>query len=264
MVAVRQRVIEDYYSVVCSMEALGGEGETERTVRDGQELLFEQGKACRACPDVNNSGSNSECTVTDFELDMDVDMLQFEGLPDLPTFDVYEVEFDPQEAGPPAPLDRMTRLDIPGMRDEPDPGLVAAGEGRARRRSAHNERWSVKRADQLRRGLKWDMSIPFEDLSLDQLNDLLSNLFARVTKYNKELYPSSSIKNLMNSFSRVIRNAHLKKALNGGVAAVDKHFNIKNHPAFLRTAEVINVAIQKSAGEGVNQKTKKVIFSFEC
>lgn len=76
----------------------------------------------------------------------------------------------------------QVEVSLPGLRLLPDPVLEEAGKGLEKLPSAQNDQWAVRRADGLRKGMGWDMSLAFGDLPLVQVDELLSNYFARAVK----------------------------------------------------------------------------------
>ncbi|CAM6090480.1 unnamed protein product [Calypogeia fissa] len=154
--------------------------------------------------------------------------------------------------------DLALAVTIPGLRALPDPNLVEAGRGEERQPTEHNDKWAMRRADSLRDALKWDMRIPLGDLSLSQLDELLSHLFSRAVKVDGNTYPSSTLMNLMNCYNRIVRRSSELRAVKGLGNLVDKDFNINNHPSFTKTRMVLRAAIKKSAKDGVNKRRNKV------
>lgn len=47
----------------------------------------------------------------------------------------------------------------------------------------HNDSWALTNANELRGQLSWDSSIPLKDLSLQELDVLIGDLFSRVVKW---------------------------------------------------------------------------------
>jgi hypothetical protein len=113
----------------------------------------------------------------------------------------------------------------------PDPELLAASLGQAAQKSANNDCWALLRANQLREKLGWDMSIPLGEVPFKKLDELLSILLTMVRNKKGDLYPSATINNLLNSFSRILRQASELRAVEGRWQALE-NFNILRHFEF--------------------------------
>lgn len=128
-----------------------------------------------------------------------------------------------------------------------------------RERSEHNDNWALKRANLLRSQLGWEVNIPLGDLPLEQLDELFSTLFARVTKMDGTIYPGASLMNMLNAFNPMIRRASEIRSVKGDRSSlVDKEFTINSHPMFAKTYMVMKTTLTKGGKQGANKKRKKV------
>ncbi|CAM6081530.1 unnamed protein product [Calypogeia fissa] len=142
------------------------------------------------------------------------------------------------------PLPECVELSLPGLRAIPDKALVEAGRGEEKSPSKCSDKWALKRANTLRKGLGWDMSTDLGDLPLKQLDQLFNNLFSRVVKKDGTPYPSATLMGMMNAFNRIIRRASEKRSLRGSDYLVDRDFNINRHVAFTKTRMVLKATVR--------------------
>jgi hypothetical protein len=198
------------------------------------------------------------------DVDFDLSKLDFDGLEDLEDVEAFKVEVKAEVVDPAVAMKAMEenlegKLDCgPGLLSEPDPELLAASKGQAKQKSFKNNQCALLRADQLRRKLGWDMSVPLGDLPFKDLDVLLSNLFARLRKKNGELYPSETIMNMVGGYNRILVAASELRYLEARGDLLKANFNIKKHLEFPKTKLVIRAAVKKSAREGKNKKRHKV------
>jgi hypothetical protein len=146
-----------------------------------------------------------------------------------------------------------------GFRDKPDPELLATSNGNVKNRSAHNDHWALRQVDRLRKKLNWDMSIHLGDLPYVQLNLLFSRFLGTTVKNNGEEYASATIMNKVGCLNRILRSANELRAIDGHGTALEAGFNIKKSFWFPKTMKTITTTVQKSAREGKNKKTHKVL-----
>ncbi|CAM6104388.1 unnamed protein product [Calypogeia fissa] len=66
----------------------------------------------------------------------------------------------------PNPPPECIKLSMPGFRVLPDEALVEASRGEEKSPSERSDKWAMKRANFLRKGLGWDMSTELGDLPL--------------------------------------------------------------------------------------------------
>jgi hypothetical protein len=125
-----------------------------------------------------------------------------------------------------------------GFSSEPNLALLAASLGQDMQRSAYNDCWAFLQADRLRIKLGWDMSIPLDDVPFEELDLVLSNLFARLRKKNDELYTSETIMNMLGGYNGILRVASKLRAVEGQ-GQVLENVNIKKRFAFPKTKLVI-------------------------
>jgi hypothetical protein len=121
----------------------------------------------------------------------------------------------------------------PGFWDEPDPELLAASNGEDKSRSDMNDQWA--QADQLRRSLRWDMSIPLGDLPFKQLDLLFSRLLSTSVWKEGKSYPSKTLMNMLNCLSRILRRDSELRAIEGRGSGLDPGFNFKKSYEFPKT-----------------------------
>lgn len=79
----------------------------------------------------------------------------------------------------------MVFVEVSDLRTVPDQGLVDASKEESN--IVNTMIFGSQKANFLRTQLGWDMTIPLENLPLQQLGDFFSTLFARVTKVDDTL-----------------------------------------------------------------------------
>lgn len=153
----------------------------------------------------------------------------------------------------------VIEVSMSGLQVLSDPALETARRGDRKKRvsSENNDRWATKVAHNLIKVLGYNMSIGLGDLSLKQIDELLSYLFSRAVKMDGTPNPASTLMNMCNSFNFIIKQASDTRSLRGEInQIVDRNFNINSYAPFAKTKMVVAAAIKKC--EGVNKKWKKV------